>query len=97
MYGIPQVGKLVKLTLVNGCKLDYMFAPYDFRGKFINAVFGGTVNVQDVLDWDYHSDDELELFQAYNDEKIAEHVRNNPINRDTIGIDFTARRQGDDK
>jgi len=97
MYGIPVVGRLVKLTLVNGCKLDYMFAPYDFRGKFINAVFGGTVNVHDVLDWDYHNDDELELFETYNAARIAEHIKNNPINRNAQGVDYTARRQGDNK
>ena len=97
MYGIPVVGRLVKLTLVNGCKLDYMFAPYDFRGKFINAVFGGTVNVHDVLDWDYHNDDELELFETYNAARIAEHIKNNPINRNAQGVDYTSRRQGDNK
>jgi hypothetical protein len=53
--------------------------------------------VQDVLDWDYHSDDELEVFQTFNDAKIAEHVKNNPINRNVQGIDYTARRQGDHK
>ena len=97
MYGIPVGSRLVKLTLVNGCKLHYMFAPYDYRGKFINAVFGGTINVQDVLDWDYHSDDELELFQAFNDARVAEHVKNNPINRNAHGVDYTARRQSDNK
>ena len=97
MYGIPVGSRLVKLTLVNGCKLDYMFAPYDFRGNFINAVFGGTINVQYVLDWDYHSDDELELYEIYNTTMIAEHVKNNPINRNAEGVDYTARRQGDNK
>ncbi len=91
MYGIPVGSRLVKLTLVNGGKLDYMFAPYDFRGKFINAVFGGTINVQDVLDWDYHSDDELELFQVFNDTRVAEHVKT--INRNAQGVDYTARRK----
>ena len=95
MYGIPVGSRLVKLTLVNGCKLDYMFAPYDFRGNFINAVFGGTINVQYVLDWDYHSDDELELFQVFNDTRVAEHVKT--INRNAQGVDYTARQQGDNK
>jgi hypothetical protein len=97
MHGIPKAGKLVKITLKNGNTLDYMFVPYDFRGNFINAIFGGTINIEYVDDWVYQSEDELSLYETYNAAMITEHVKNNPINRNAQGVDYTARRQGDNK